>query len=129
MKTGSQLARLAEFDKAVRAGGYPSAHSFSTDYEVSVRTVKRDIAFLRDRLLAPLVFDKERGGYRYTEEWFFGFGELPQLPDEKNRKDLEAVLDAERILQEAHRADLAAALQRLRQQFLHVSTAGTPVAA
>ena len=36
--------------------------------EVSPATLKRDIAHMRDRLNAPVVFDKELGGYRFGEQ-------------------------------------------------------------
>lgn len=42
--------------------------------EISRATAKRDIQFLRDRLQAPIVYDRERGGYRYAPE-------DPSLPD------------------------------------------------
>ena len=45
--------------------------------EVSPATLKRDIAHMRDRLNAPLLFDKEIGGYRYGEQ---GQGEKFELP-------------------------------------------------
>jgi len=33
--------------------------------EVSPATLKRDLAYMRDRLNAPIVYDKERNGYRF----------------------------------------------------------------
>ena len=36
--------------------------------EVSPATLKRDIAHMRDRLNAPVLFDKELGGYRFGEQ-------------------------------------------------------------
>ena len=45
--------------------------------EVSPATLKRDIAHMRDRFNAPLVFDKELGGYRYGEQ---GPGMKYELP-------------------------------------------------
>ncbi len=35
--------------------------------EVSKATLKRDLALMRDRMKAPIVFDKELGGYRYEK--------------------------------------------------------------
>ena len=35
--------------------------------EVSPATLKRDLQYLRDRLNAPLVWDREAGGYRYEQ--------------------------------------------------------------
>ena len=33
--------------------------------EVSAATLKRDLAYMRDRLNAPIVYDKEQNGYRF----------------------------------------------------------------
>ena len=33
--------------------------------EVSRATLKRDLAYMRDRLNAPIIFDRELGGYRF----------------------------------------------------------------
>jgi predicted DNA-binding transcriptional regulator YafY len=68
MKT-SQMARILAFDKEVRFGKYPNRFSFSVDYEISDRTVARDIAYLRDFLDAPLEYDQKRKGYYYVKEW------------------------------------------------------------
>ena len=35
--------------------------------EVSPATFKRDLEYLRDRLMAPIVWDREQRGYNYTE--------------------------------------------------------------
>jgi predicted DNA-binding transcriptional regulator YafY len=40
------------------------------EFEVSVATAKRDINYLRDRLLAPLFWDSRLNGYYYGEEGF-----------------------------------------------------------
>jgi proteasome accessory factor B len=63
----SQMARVVEFDKLVNSKGYPNVHRFSVDYEVSGRTIARDIEYLRDTLGAPLEYDLARNGYYYSE--------------------------------------------------------------
>ncbi len=40
---------------------------FLDTLEVSLATFKRDLEYLRDRLGAPIVWDRELGGYRYEE--------------------------------------------------------------
>ena len=45
--------------------------------EVSRATLKRDIAYMRDRLNAPIIFDKELSGYRLGEQ---GIGIKYELP-------------------------------------------------
>ena len=65
----SQMVRIVEFDRQVRQGEYPNSLRFSVDYEVSQRTVLRDIEFLRDQLGAPLQYDPQRKGFCYSEDW------------------------------------------------------------
>jgi len=65
----SQMLRIVEFDSLVRAGKTPNAVRFSVDYEVSARTVMRDIEYIRDQLGAPLVYDRKKRGFYYSEAW------------------------------------------------------------
>lgn len=65
----TSIVRIVEFDRLVRGGKYPNRNNFSVDYEVSDRTVARDIEYLRDMLGAPLEFDRDRNGYYYSEPW------------------------------------------------------------
>ena len=36
--------------------------------EVSLSTFKRDLEYLRDRFYAPIIWDRELGGYRYDNK-------------------------------------------------------------
>lgn len=47
--------------------------------EVSLATLKRDLALMRDRMQAPIIFDKELGGYRYENQGPASQFELPGL--------------------------------------------------
>ena len=47
--------------------------------EVSRATLKRDIAFMRDRLNVPIIFDKELSGYRLDEQHSGKKYELPGM--------------------------------------------------
>lgn len=62
-----QFLRILELDKAIRSGKYPNCVSFAKSYEVSSKTVQRDIEFLRS-LGAPLEYDSERNGFHYTDK-------------------------------------------------------------
>lgn len=66
-----QALRLHQIDEIIRGGGYPTAKALALALEVSERTVMRDIDFLRDRFNAPLEYDKEHGGWYYTEKSYF----------------------------------------------------------
>ena len=70
-----QFSRLLELDRSIRAGKYPNCLSFSAEYEVSQKTVQRDIDYLKYQLGAPLEYDRGKQGYYYTtSSWF-----LPSL--------------------------------------------------
>jgi predicted DNA-binding transcriptional regulator YafY len=63
----TRLERLVLMDALIREGSYPSVRTFCERFEVSRRTVYDDIQFLRDRLNAPLKYNRVRGGYFYTD--------------------------------------------------------------
>ncbi len=65
----SQIARIVEFDLKVRNGCFPSRSSFATQCGFCERTVARDIEYIRERLEAPLAFNKQRRGYYYSKPW------------------------------------------------------------
>lgn len=62
-----RLERMIAMDAAIRGGGFPSVQTFIERFEVSERTVHGDLTFMRERLLAPLAYDRRRGGYFYTD--------------------------------------------------------------
>lgn len=62
-----KLMRLLALDEAIRAGRYPNCTSFAQEYEVSYKSIQRDIEWLRDMVGAPLEFDRSRNGYYYTD--------------------------------------------------------------
>lgn len=41
---------------------------FLEELEISLATFKRDLEYLRDRLHAPILWDRERQGYCYDED-------------------------------------------------------------
>ena len=45
-----------------------SSDSLRESLEVSLATLKRDIQYLRDRLNAPIIWDRDAGGYRYEKD-------------------------------------------------------------
>ena len=68
----SQLARLLFIDEQIRqgmnSGRLPNCSSLAQAYEVSSKTIQRDLDFLRQRWEAPLAYDPQRRGYHYTQE-------------------------------------------------------------
>lgn len=66
----SKLDRLVQIDALIQSGGYPSVADFCRRFEVAERTVRSDLAYLRERMNAPLAYDRGRGGYVYTDPTF-----------------------------------------------------------
>ena len=62
----SQFRRLAELDREIRSRRYPNCFSFARKWEVSRRTIARDIEFLKEKG-APLEYDSRKNGYYYAD--------------------------------------------------------------
>jgi predicted DNA-binding transcriptional regulator YafY len=61
------LERLAAIHRQVQQNKRPNCSSLARDIGVSVKTIQRDIDFLRDRYNLPLEYDPSKHGYYYTE--------------------------------------------------------------
>ena len=64
----ARYSRLMFIDQRIAAGGYPNAVDMAAEYEVSDRTIKRDIEYLRDMHGAPIEFDHAHNGYYFSED-------------------------------------------------------------
>jgi predicted DNA-binding transcriptional regulator YafY len=80
------------FDSQVRSKLFPNSKSIADNFEISPRTARRNIAFMRDRLMAPLVYDPCRKGYKYADNNF----SLPPLP--VSQEELISILIARDLL-------------------------------
>ena len=68
MSQRQQLERIMEIDRRIREGGYPNAEKLAEILEVSRRVIFNDRSFMIYRLGAPIAFDRERGGWYYTDK-------------------------------------------------------------
>lgn len=66
-----QRYRILRIDEAIRSGGYPNASSMAKRFEVSPRTILRDIEYLKDMYNAPIEYDQSKKGFYYSEQTFF----------------------------------------------------------
>jgi len=64
------LERFIWFDQEARNGRWPNASIIARQFEVSTKTARRSIDHFRDRLQAPLEYDKTHKGYYYTDASF-----------------------------------------------------------
>jgi predicted DNA-binding transcriptional regulator YafY len=88
------LRRMMAIDQALRANRWPNAQTLARELEVNARTVRRDLAYLRDQLRAPIAFDPVRNGYYYEEPSF----RLPYL--QLTEGELVALYLAERLMRQ-----------------------------
>jgi predicted DNA-binding transcriptional regulator YafY len=64
----SNTERLYQIDQMLSARRCVSRADLQERLGVSWATLKRDLAYLKDRLHAPIVYDKALGGYRFANE-------------------------------------------------------------
>ena len=76
MKPGTRpqhyrIRRMVQMVRESAEAGYlPNSKDFMKEFEVSRRTVARDLDFLRDEERAPLAYDDARHGFRMTDETY-----------------------------------------------------------
>jgi proteasome accessory factor B len=61
------LNRIKKIMEWLQEGKYPNCTTMSREFEMSVRTLKRDIEFMKDRLKMPIAFDVPKNGYYFTK--------------------------------------------------------------
>lgn len=61
----NQTERFYKIDQLITDRGHVSFEDLKTTLEVSRATLRRDLEYMRSRLNAPIVFDRELGGYRF----------------------------------------------------------------
>ena len=89
--------RFYKIDMLLQEKSVVPLAGFMDELEVSCSTVKRDLEYLRDRLNAPIIWDRLQRGYRYSvQEAEFPRYSLPGLWF--NESELHALLSMESLL-------------------------------
>ena len=94
----SQTDRVYKIELLIRSRGHVSFRALQDELEVSRATLKRDLDFLRDRLGAPIEYDRDLNGYRFAESWRGPRHELPGLWFDE--RELYSLLMAHQLLSE-----------------------------
>lgn len=68
--------RILKIHDKLKAGGWPNCVGMAAEMEVSLRTVKRDVEFMQERLKMPIQYDRRRNGFFYTRP----VDRLPSMP-------------------------------------------------
>ena len=72
-----RIQRLLAIVAAVKTDTYPSAPGLAAAWDVSTKTIKRDIQLLRERLDAPIYYDERSHGYFLEDRsWRFPVASL-----------------------------------------------------
>ncbi len=97
-KNKTQLQRLVFIDQQIRkgmiSGSLVNCSTLAADYEVSTKTIMRDIGYLKYQRDAPIAYDEVAHGYYYTEENY----KLPAIS--LNESDLFAICIARKALRQ-----------------------------
>ena len=103
----SLLERVYFLHNQISQNRYPNSRTLMEEFEISLPTARRDFAYLRDRLLAPIEFDQKKNGFYYTEDTFslpfensprivFLLGMLGRLAEETGLRDLPEMKQLEK---------------------------------
>lgn len=89
--------RLYRIEALIRSRGHVSLQTLLDELEVSRATLKRDLEYLRSRLGAPIVYDRDVNGYRFSDAAYAGpKHELPGLWFDES--ELYSLLMAQQLL-------------------------------
>jgi len=87
-----QHSRLLFIDREINTGKHPNCSSLAEKWEVSCKTVQRDLDYMRYQLNAPLEYSAKHRGYFYKEKNF----QLPAMDIKES--DLFAIYLADKLL-------------------------------
>lgn len=87
-----QHSRLLFVDREIGKGTYPNCAGLAQEYEVSAKTIQRDIDYMRNQLDAPIEYSARHRGYYYTEANY----KLPAISIKES--DLFAIYLADKLL-------------------------------
>lgn len=94
----TKTARVYKIEMLIRNRGHVSFQALLDELEISAATLKRDLDYLKDRLGAPIVYDRYLNGYKFGEEHRGQKHELPGLWF--NERELYSLLMAHQLLSE-----------------------------
>ena len=60
------LARMLKIHEKLAGGSFPNCTTLAGEFEVSYKTIQRDIDFMRDQLELPIDYDQKKHGFCYT---------------------------------------------------------------
>ena len=93
------------------AGRYPNCSLLALEFEVSTKTIQRDVDFMRDQLVLPIEYDRARHGFAYAG----AVGQFPLITVSEG--ELVALLVAQKAVEQyrgtSYEKPLQTAFQKL----------------
>ncbi len=80
----------------IKEGKFPNCVGMARDMEVSLRTVKRDVEFMMERLRLPIVYDAQKYGFYFSKP----VEKFPSLP--MTEAEMFAMLVADKAIAQYH---------------------------
>ena len=119
----NRTERFYRIDRLLHERRIVPLEVFLAELQVSRATFKRDLEYLRERLHAPIVWDRETGGYRFATDATVGPAyELPGLWF--SASELYALLATQQLLAEVEPGILAAHIAPLQARLAALLEAG-----
>jgi len=99
------IERMQRIHRLIENKEYPNCRKMAREFEMSVRTLKRDIDFMKTRLNLPIGFDGQHNGYYYTKP----VPQFPQMP--MSEADIFTMFVANRAIEQYHGTPLQKMLE------------------
>jgi proteasome accessory factor B len=99
------IERMQRIHRLLENREYPNCSKMAAEFEMSVRTLKRDIDFMKTRLELPIEFDVQRNGYYYTS----AVPQFPQVP--MSEADIFTMFVANKAIEQYHGTPLQRMLE------------------
>ena len=121
--TVDRTERFYRIDQLLQARRLVPVRDFLDELGISLATFKRDLEYMRERLNAPIIWDRDRNGYRFEEPPARGPRyELPGLWF--NPQEAQALLTMEHLLEELEPSLLGPHLAPLRTRLAALLSTG-----
>lgn len=101
------IERMMRIHRLIENKGYPNCSKMAHEFEMSVRTVKRDIDFMKTRPEMPIEFEVRRNGYCFTRL----VPHFPQMP--MSEADVFTMLVAKKAIEQYHGTPLQKMLEAM----------------
>jgi predicted DNA-binding transcriptional regulator YafY len=110
--TRPPLLRMIRIHELLSAGRYPNCSLLAREFEVSAKTIQRDVDFMRDQLVLPIEYDSARHGFAYKR----AVGQFPLITVSEG--ELVALLVAQKAVEQYRGTSFEKPLQTAFQKLV-----------